>query len=120
MGTNYYLVKRVNKKACPTCGQQKEIPREIVRHIGKSAVGWHFMVHVDPSKGIYNLNDLLPSFFNPALRIEDEYGRQITPVQMCNIIMGRQEEGRRLSRVDPPDCFARGEGTWDYFTGEFS
>lgn len=120
MGTNYYLVKRVNKKACPTCGHQKETPREIVYHIGKSAVGWHFMVHVDPSKGIYNLNDLLPDFFNPALRIEDEYGRQVTPVQMCKIIIGRLVGWHSLNRVEDKDCFARGEGTWDYFTGEFS
>ena len=120
MGTNYYLVKRNNNKTCPTCGSKKETPREIVRHIGKCSAGWNFMVSVDPYQGIYELRDILPMFFSSALQIQDEYGRQITPVQMCNIIMGRQEEGRRLSRVDPADCFARGEGTWDYFTGEFS
>jgi len=120
MGTNYYLVKRTNTKACPTCGNKKETPREIVRRIGKSSAGWNFMVKVDPDKGIYSLDDILPDFFNPALQIQDEYGRLVTPVQMCNIIMGRQDGEHRLQRVDPKDCFASGEGTWDYFTGEFS
>ena len=137
MGTNYYLVKRVTNKACPTCGYKKETKPQIHRHIGKSSGGWHFLVHVEPYKGIYSLDDILPDFFNSALRIEDEYGKQVTPAQMCNIIMGRR--GNRIDydvafleqnyaevglngllRCKKEYCFGWGEGTWDYFTGEFS
>lgn len=135
MGTNYYLVD-ISVECCPTCGKHKEEPWRY--HIGKSSAGWCFAVHVDKDEGILSLDDLLPKFTDPRYRIEDEYDRVISAVEMCQIIMDRAGKPtsnntpeflsqnhaivgpRNLLRATGGWVYAHGEGTWDYFTGEFS
>lgn len=135
MGTNYYLIENVTANACPTCGKQAEEPWRY--HIGKSSAGWNFAVHVDEDERIRSLDDLLPMFVDKRYRIEDEYGDVISAVEMCQIIMARYNPKPKYSpeflrqnyaevglngllRSTHQFCAGRGEGTWDYFTGEFS
>jgi hypothetical protein len=135
MGTNYYLIENVTAAACPTCGKQHKEPWRY--HIGKSSAGWCFAIHVDEDEGIQSLDDLLPKFIDKRYRIEDEYGEILTAVEMCQIIMARYNSKANFTpeflaqnfamvgtnnmlRATHQFCAGHGDGTWDYYTGEFS
>jgi hypothetical protein len=128
MGSNYYF----RMPSCPVCGQSEG------RHIGKSSVGWHFAVHVYPDDGICTLEDW-KALWTRGGEIHDDCGRIITAEEMLGEITCRSRE--RPPEGDPSEygpaevghnnllrhrrdtdanLYAHGEGTYDYFTGNFS
>jgi hypothetical protein len=129
MGTNYYWHER---EPCQTCGRRDE-----PLHIGKSSVGWVFALHIMPDDGINDLPDWEARWDRG--RIEDEYGRALSPDEMRNIITGRQgahaqamtpawlrensaehgPNGLARARIDH-HCVGHGSGTWDLHRGDFS
>jgi hypothetical protein len=77
MGTNYYL---------HIVGIKPE-----VLHIGKSAYGWCFSLHVYPERDIYSLKDyefMFEHYF--WMYIKDEYGETIPVKEMLSIIKDRK------------------------------
>ena len=129
MSTNFYL----RQPACEACGHQ---PDQL--HIGLSAGGWYFALHVD--EDIKCLMDWVRLWkAHPDWAIEDEYGGGYTRNEMLRkITMRHQRPGRRptqewfdrnhamtgpgnLARsVIPRQCIGHGKGTWDLIEGEFS
>lgn len=136
MGTNYYYYTP-DGPVCPTCGRCDEAE---VRHIGKSSGGWVFALHVYPDEGICDLDDWRRLFAVPGTWIEDEYGSDVAPDYMLEIITERQGPAASVmgddglaanravrgphnlarARVDGTHCIGHGEGTWDLHVGEFS
>lgn len=134
MGTNYYIE---GKPPCPHCGRGYEDERI---HIGKSSAGWVFALHAHPELGINGLNDWKRFWTEKEKKIFDEYGRQITPAEMLDIITNRRRDRgpdmdesfyrenhaepgpNRLARskIDGRHTIAHGEGTWDICIGEYS
>lgn len=142
MGTNYYLKTNI----CEKCGRSDKI------HIGKSSAGWCFALHVTESyedPQIQSLDDWKKLWSQPGTKIENEYGEEVTPDQMLNIITNRSGKTdlpdkpeafysswdqmlRENSAVWGPNNLLRhrkdahpqhvgyGEGTWDLLSGEFS
>jgi hypothetical protein len=117
-------------------------------HIGKSSAGWCFSLHIDPSNGINNLDDVLKLIGRK--KIVDEYGETISKKELIRSITARgwterkfpykcsfdnreyskeeflkmngaEEGSNNLFRHKIGDfCIGHGEGTWDYLVGEFS
>jgi hypothetical protein len=136
MGTNYYMLN--GKPPCKDCGR----PFEDERHIGKSSGGWCFSLRVYPDQNIKTLADWLPLLCAPGVTIRDEYGKAVELGDLLRTIAGRrgryrdgedfrqswlQENhavpgpfGLARSQIDGRHCIGHGEGTWDYFPGEFS
>lgn len=128
MGTNYYL----HYNACPTCKRGDE------RHIGKSSAGWCFSLRVYPEDGISTLDDWKREFARSDTAIRTEYDTHIAPGVMVDHIVNREwphprdpkffvenhavpgPAGLARHKIDGSHCVGHGEGTWDYFKGEFS
>lgn len=122
MSTNYYF---------------HETPLGERRHIGVSATGWCFLLHVYPAEGITDLADWERLLSAPNNRIKNEYGETITKQAMREIITVRSWPGMRSTakplspgvnegphgllraKVDGVWCVAHGAGTWDCIVGEF-
>jgi len=133
MGTNYYLETNV----CPHCGRCNE-----KLHIGKSAAGWCFCLHVlnepDHGRTAESLEDWKLLFSAPDSQIVDEYGGIVTPREMLDVICQRSGRKKRYShefleengamagpnnllRQQPGTfCVCHGSGTWDLCVGEYS
>lgn len=137
MGTNFYVT---SDKPCPCCGRGGEL-----KHIGKSAAGWCFALHVYPDEGINNLEDWQK--FWEGKEITNEYGTVLTSLDMLDEITNRGRErkweakpygydswsvfhrmnqseqgpnGLLRSQIDGRHCIGHGEGTYDFIVGEFS
>ena len=129
MGTNYHI--RVDGEDL---------------HIGKSSVGWAFSLRVHPLKDINSLYDWLPLMLNHSNIITDEYGREITAMEMLETITLRMREHKpQLTEDELKQNYAYvgkdnllhhdqaataaagfengtsrpGEGTWDYCDYDF-
>lgn len=102
MSTNFYV----------------RLPNFTIKHVGKSASGWNFMLHIYPDEGIHDLQDWEPIFTNPEVVILNEYGDTIPPPLLRSLITERPKDLRRT----PVDrfCLGPGEGTWDRLIGDFS
>jgi hypothetical protein len=127
MGTNYYLKLDV----CPHCGRERERI-----HIGKSSAGWCFALHVDPERGLHDLEDWKALWSSYQAFIVDEQSNPITEGAMLDIITDRSwlvkpgfdYEGNRaipgpngcIRRRLGAYCVKHGAGTWDCILGEFS
>ena len=130
MGTNYYWHK---KPPCECCGRPYE-----PLHIGKSSSGWVFTLHIIPEEGINDLPDLEKLWSIPDSKIKNEYGDEILPNEMQNIITNRYRDDAPSERFDykanhaepgPNNlvrykldryCIKHGAGTWDCVVGDFS
>lgn len=66
MGTNYYAVRG----RCPECGRYDESDR---LHIGKSSIGWPFLFHAVPEKGLVDWASWRRYLAEPGVEILDEY-----------------------------------------------
>jgi hypothetical protein len=127
VGTNYYLKVDI----CPYCTRPKK-----QLHIGKSSFGWCFALHVGSELGIEDLDDWQKLWNKQGNVIVDEYGEQILPSSMLQIITDRRFEPREtfdweLNHAIPGpngcirrelrySCVKHGAGTWDCLNGEFS
>lgn len=127
MGMNYYAKHGI----CPTCGHGAE-----TRHLGKSSMGWCFLLHVYPEERICDLPDW-KLLWEDAVIVNEE-GEPISTEAMLATItkrMGREIPTRAwckenhaepgpemLARcvIDGSHCIGHGEGTWDLLVGEFS
>lgn len=85
MGTNYYMH---TKPPCPHCGAQTGE----ALHIGKSSRGWCFALRVHPREGINTLNDWKERWSAEGAYIRNEYGDQVTPVEMEKTITDRSSQ----------------------------
>jgi len=137
MGTNYYLYEDV----CVSCGNENN-----KLHIGKSSMGWVFLVRTHPEERIYSLDDWEKRILrNQKNVIKDEYGRDVTFQELMVIITERGRDKRPAPMgydswekfhkanhsVDGPNNLLRhkeyghfavkhGPGTWDLIDQEFS
>ncbi len=137
MGTNYYL----HSKPCAHCGRSDER-----LHIGKSAYGWVFALHIMPESGVSCLNDWIARFNNPENTIRDEYDREVAPSDMIDVITRRTHAPKERTpsgyqswehfhrdnhsqdgpnnllcpKIDGRHCIGHGDGTWSLHDGEFS
>lgn len=137
MGTNYYL-NDGNKPHCASCTCHSRI------HIGKASAGWCFSLHVIPERGLNSLDDWKRAWSADGCVIVDEYGSEISPAEMEDIICNR----KRRETVCPPGyldwahfhainfsesgpnglvrhqigrhCIGHGDGAYDLMPGEFS
>lgn len=132
MGTNFYWLKE-EKPPCECCGRPFEQDR---LHIGKSSAGWCFALHVVPEDGIHTLEDWRALLKQPG-RIEDEYGGAVSFEDMLARITERSGAANWSAReytmnsaqpgpnglvrsIVHGHCIGHGDGTFDYFVGEFS
>ncbi len=99
MGTNYYL----HSAGCPCCGRSDPPLR-----IGKSAAGWCFALQVYPDgtegggsgKIIRDLWDWIKLWANERESvIKDEYGKEVTPLEMIDCIVNRTGRDEPQSKV---------------------
>lgn len=129
MGTNYYLTE----DTCPHCGRGDER-----RHIGKSAAGWCFSLHVD--EDVKSLAEWQERWSKPGAKIFDEYGTETAAADMLKVITERSWSGKSVDsqewlvvndaergpaglarhRIDGRHCIGHGESTYDLVRGEFS
>ena len=109
MGTNYY----VKRESCPHCGRG-----DGDLHIGKSSGGWTFALHVYPEDGINTLDDWKPILKSHEIR--DEYGRFVKYSDLLSTITERSHPKGLSRAVVGVDCVGHGDGTYDYYTGDFS
>lgn len=124
MGTNYYLRTNI----CECCNRYDE------RHIGKSSSGWHFSLRIYQydDVSIQSLADWQEEWKKG--KIYNEYGHEVTPSEMLKNITERSwntscvpcsdtcEPGLNnllRHKIDGQHCVGHGEGTWDYFVGDF-
>ena len=84
-------------------------------HFGKSSVGWAFNVRQHPDLGLETLYDWLAYMTQPAMRVSDEYRREVTVEELLRVVMHRPA----TFRGDTGNGKTRGEGTWDYNNYEF-
>lgn len=129
MSTNYYWHEK--PAPCHACGHDKSK----VLHIGKSSMGWVFMLHVDPEEGLNTLRDWQDRWTESGSKIISQYGTGIGIDQMNDIILDRentcgvwsvkkQQENRAISG---PNGLYRGfsnstpadNATYDFVSGEF-
>ena len=108
MSTNYY---HYEKPPCPHCGREYE-----PRHIGLSAAGWAFQLHVYPDEGINDLAEWSVRLMTGV--IKNEYGEVIPGPTMHKIIVSRNSNVTHA----PLDnrVIRNGFGTWDCVVGDFS
>lgn len=112
MGTNYYC----RFPACGACGHADE-----PLHVGKSSVGWVFMLHAIPERGINSLADWSEFWKRPGVSLFNEYDDPVSPDRMLDIITNRGPvEDLLRCEVDGDRCIAHGPGSWDIRVGEFS
>lgn len=83
MGTNYYF-RRPLTNHCEHCGRS-DPPEKL--HIGKSSGGWCFSLHVHPERDICSLADW--EVLWPSGTIVNEYGDELSPGEMLQVITGR-------------------------------
>lgn len=124
MGTNYY---HYNDET----GERQ--------HIGKSSVGWVFLVHVYADDGIRTLDDWQQRWQQPNTHIESEYGERRTPTEMLHWITARafphaptpQSLAENMADAGPRNlmrprmggwsrCTGHGDGTWSYIDADFT
>ena len=116
MATNYFLIKKSTRDAIFLCNSTaKSIAesdpfasavlkrngasdgkspllseRNFALHIGKSAAGWYFRLATYPELGIKTLDDWRRAWNNNECEIFDEYGIDVEPYQMLDIITNRK------------------------------
>lgn len=139
MGTNYYWYAQ---PPCAACGREHE-----PIHIGKSSAGWCFSLNVHPELGIHDLPDWKTRLLTEGTITRDEYGDDVPPATMLQIITERRREprwhlppydyadwaefhsrnhseqgphGLLRHTIDGRHCIKHGAGTWDCMIGEFS
>ena len=129
MSTNYYWHEK--PAPCHACGHDKSK----ILHIGKSSMGWVFMLHIDSEESLSTLEDWQDRWAESGSKILSEYGTLIPIDQMNDIILDRENTGdvwslneqiayratqgpnglyRGLSNFAPAD-----NATYDLVTGEF-
>lgn len=121
MGTNYYLYS----EPCPACGKDDEERW----YIGKSSYGWCFALEE------MDLEEWKEVWTKGVIR--DEYGKEISPECMLEIVTVRGvgghlsvsaqflkencaeagPNGLLRRQVDGVHCIAHGQGTWDITRG---
>jgi hypothetical protein len=95
MGTNYYH----HIDVCECCGRAGEVV-----HVGKSSAGWTFTFQ--GTEEIRSYQDWLDAMeADPASKILDEYGREISLEDFKAIVELKRDENRNHAR-DYPD------GSW--------
>ena len=129
MGTTFYLIQN----ACPNCGRG-----EIKSHIGKSCVGWCFMLHVKPEESILSFEDWKRRIEKDDSRIVNEYGDNINKRDFYRTVEERYYLGdywnaktlkenhailgpKGLARLRiGNNCIGHGKGTYDLVVGNFT
>ena len=145
MGTNYYAIMEETETECPHCERTGYI-QSVRWHIGKSSHGWCFALHVGDSHEPHIPRSLAEwqKVWERCVRIEDEYKRAVTTVDMLKIVTERQgfpgaDDKRReydwyrsnSAEPGPNDlarhsmkydshCIGHGDGTYDLIKGVFS
>lgn len=130
MSTNYYWHEK--PAPCDKCGHDEA--KAI--HIGKSSLGWVFMLHVDPEESLHTLEDWIDRWAEPGSRIMSEHGTLTSSEKMEDIITDRENTSEQwnLSKMlanqasAGPNGLYRGNrnlapidnATYDLVEGEFS
>ena len=70
----------------------------ITYHIGKKSYGWRFLLSSYISQHITTLDDWVELFKQQDSKIVNEYGEEITPQEMVNIILGVDLDAEKLEK----------------------
>ena len=124
MSTNYYLHKPSTTQ-CNHCGHDPESENNII-HIGKSSHGWCFALHVYPELDINTLEDWKVKWAAEGMKIKNEYGDDVLPIDMLTIITTRRAGNWSPKNLDPARhevdgvyCIGNGSGSFDLMIGEY-
>jgi hypothetical protein len=100
MSTNFYVT---------VAADNKEI------HFGKSSIGWVFKIRQYPEQGLFTLYDWMSLLASPYNTVRDEYGSNVSVVELMNTVMNRTgyRRGTGIAGNTP------GEGSWDYNNYDF-
>jgi hypothetical protein len=131
-GTDYYVVKK----------SLIDVESPSKRHIGRSASGWCFFLHIYPRDGIFNWEDMknyLHKSHDNGFVIINNHKMIINIDNFVNIVVNRQRtyrpkrdkewfsenfaktgpNGLARRKVDGYLCVGNGKGTYDYVIGDF-
>lgn len=98
MGTNYYALEN----PCSECGK----PKDGRLHLGKSSAGWKFTFRKqDEYSNFQQFKEFIQS---DRVRIEDEYGREISAEELVEKIKSK-EDGRSHMENAQEDKWGRPE-----------
>lgn len=114
----------------------KEFANRKPLHIGKSSVGWVFLL-ASYEDGPRDFDEWRPLLEDPDNTIMDEYGRQLSPASMIMTItirrakVGQTPDWHERNGSEPaphglarpklgPNCIAHGPGTWALVRPGFS
>lgn len=112
MGTNYYARYDNCDCNCPNCGL-----KDIEYHIGKSSAGWAFSLHVDPTDGVHDLEDILTLIVKTNATIYNEYEEMVSMETLLDIILNRPDDVEHHGDDERHmECL----GSYDLVTGDFS
>lgn len=142
MGMNYYFrpddVPAINRNLA-LCLESRDFDADDWTpeiHLGKSSMGWAFLLHVYPGK-IDNWDEMVQYLSSTPGRIANEVGVHVTVADFVSIVESRRETQNRSyrdsysfycpkmnlhrSRVNERWCIANHESLpIDYITGYFS
>lgn len=106
MSTNYYTAKE----------------GEFNRHIGKSSIGWRFLVNADDMR-TRDYSTLKRHLMDGEMVIINEYGDRISGEELCSL-MEKKANGRSHLSISWPPYMTPAEqtsdGPVDFTEGEFS
>lgn len=130
MSTNYYWHEKSNP--CDKCGHDEAK----ILHIGKSSIGWVFMLHVDSEEGLHTIQDWFDRWKEFGSRILSEYGTLTSIEKMTNIILDRENISSQWGKMKmlanhaeygpnglyrgTRNTIPKGNASYDLVEGEFS
>lgn len=74
-------------------------------HIGKKSYGWKFLLSSYLTQNITTLEEWTELFKQQDSKIVDEYGKEITPQEMINIIIGTDLDVEQLQEHTSSSLF---------------
>lgn len=74
-------------------------------HIGKKSYGWKFLLSSYLTQNITTLEEWTELFKQQDSKIVDEYGKEITPQEMINIIIGTDLDVEQLQKHTSSSLF---------------
>lgn len=77
----------------------------LIYHIGKKSYGWKFLLSSYLTQNITTLEEWTELFKQQDNKIVDEYGKEITPQEMINIIIGADLDVEQLQNNPSPGLF---------------
>jgi hypothetical protein len=105
MGINFYL-------------NMGDIGEDLPTHIGRSAAGWTFALHVYPELGVADLEDWIGLINKYPDSITDQHGKRVTAMEMLTQIQMRETDVDFTKPMSSAAKAAHGVASWLQFHQE--